>query len=321
MMGEYILKRLAVMAPVLLCGSIITFSLVFLSPGDIGMMMADAEASAMGAMATPEMVEAIKEHYGLNDPIHVQYLKWLNNALHGDLGRSFSTHKPVFREFMDHLGPTLTLNLAGILIALLIAVPLGVISAVKKNTIVDHLCRVYVMMEISMPTFWLALMLLWFLSVKYDIFPLYGYGVGWKDHLWHMALPAIAMGTSMTGSLMRLTRTSMLETLGHGYIVTARAKGLPEFIIVFKHALRNALNPVVTMIGLFFGRILTGSVIIESIFSWPGNGNLFLASINARDYPMIMGFTLIFMALFVLMTLITDISYALVDPRIQYEKS
>ena len=321
MMGEYILKRLAVMAPVLLCGSIITFSLVFLSPGDIGTMMADAEASAMGAMATPEMVEAIKEHYGLDDPIHVQYLKWLNNALHGDLGRSFSTHKPVFREFMDHLGPTLTLNLAGILIALLIAVPLGVISAVKKNTIVDHLCRVYVMMEISMPTFWLALMLLWFLSVKYDIFPLYGYGVGWKDHLWHMALPAIAMGTSMTGSLMRLTRTSMLETLGHGYIVTARAKGLPEFIIVFKHALRNALNPVVTMIGLFFGRILTGSVIIESIFSWPGNGNLFLASINARDYPMIMGFTLIFMALFVLMTLITDISYALVDPRIQYEKS
>jgi peptide/nickel transport system permease protein len=321
MMGEYILKRLAVMAPVLLCGSIITFSLVFLSPGDIGTMMADAEASAMGAMATPEMVEAIKEHYGLDDPIHVQYLKWLNNALHGDLGRSFSTHKPVFREFMDHLGPTLTLNLAGILIAILIAVPLGVISAVKKNTIVDHLCRVYVMMEISMPTFWLALMLLWFLSVKYDIFPLYGYGVGWKDHLWHMALPAIAMGTSMTGSLMRLTRTSMLETLGHGYIVTARAKGLPEFIIVFKHALRNALNPVVTMIGLFFGRILTGSVIIESIFSWPGNGNLFLASINARDYPMIMGFTLIFMALFVLMTLITDISYALVDPRIQYEKS
>ena len=165
MMGEYILKRLAVMAPVLLCGSIITFSLVFLSPGDIGTMMADAEASAMGAMATPEMVEAIKEHYGLDDPIHVQYLKWLNNALHGDLGRSFSTHKPVFREFMDHLGPTLTLNLAGILIAILIAVPLGVISAVKKNTIVDHLCRVYVMMEISMPTFWLALMLLWFFAL------------------------------------------------------------------------------------------------------------------------------------------------------------
>lgn len=321
MMQEYILKRLAVMVPVLLCGSIITFGLVFLAPGDIGVMMADSEASAMGAMATPEMVEAIKEHYGLNDPIHVQYLKWLNNALHGDLGRSFSTHKPVFKEFMDHLGPTLSLNLAGILIAILIAVPLGVISAVKKNTIVDHLCRVYVMMEISMPTFWLALMLLWFLSVKYDIFPLYGYGVGWKDHLWHMALPAIAMGTSMTGSLMRLTRTSMLETLSQGYIVTARAKGLPEFIVVFKHALRNALNPVVTTIGLFFGHILTGSVIIESIFSWPGNGNLFLASINARDYPMIMGFTLIFMTLFVVMTLITDISYTLIDPRIQYEKS
>jgi peptide/nickel transport system permease protein len=321
MMKEYILKRLAVMVPVLLCGSLITFGLVFLSPGDIGEMMADSEASAMGMMATPEMVQAIKEHYGLNDPIHIQYLKWLNNALHGDLGRSFSTHKPVLKEFMDHLGPTLVLNLAGIMIALLIAIPLGVISAVKKNTIVDHLCRVYVMLEISMPTFWLALMLLWFFSVKYDIFPLYGYGVDWKDQLWHLALPSIAMGTSMTGSLMRLTRTSMLETLSQGYIITARAKGLTEFVIIFKHALRNALNPVVTMIGLFFGHILTGSVIIESIFSWPGNGSMFLASINARDYPMIMGFTLIFMALFVLVTLITDLSYSLIDPRIQYEKS
>jgi len=129
------------------------------------------------------------------------------------------------------------------------------------------------------------------------------------------------MGTSMTGSLMRLTRTSMLETLSQGYIITARAKGLTELVIIFKHALRNALNPVVTMIGLFFGHILTGSVIIESIFSWPGNGSMFLASINARDYPMIMGFTLIFMALFVLVTLITDLSYSLIDPRIQYEKS
>ncbi|OPY46355.1 MAG: nickel transporter permease NikB [Methanosaeta sp. PtaU1.Bin028] len=169
-----------------------------------------------------------------------------------------------------------------------------------------------------MPTFWLALMLMWFFAFKYDLFPLYGYGWGWKDNLWHLVLPAVAMGTSMTGSLMRLTRTSMLETLGQEYIVTARAKGLGEFIVISKHALRNALNPVVTMVGLFFGHILTGSVIIETIFSWPGNGSLFLASINARDYPMIMGFTLIFMALFVIVTLITDISYTLLDPRIEY---
>jgi len=321
MMQEYILKRLAIMIPVLLCGSLITFGLVFLSPGDIGEMMADSEASAMGMMATPEMVQAIKEHYGLNDPIHIQYLKWLNNALHGDLGRSFSTHKPVLKEFMDHLGPTLVLNLAGIMIALLIAIPLGVISAVKKNTIVDHLCRVYVMLEISMPHLLAGPHAPLVLLSQVRPIPLYGYGVGWKDQLWHLALPSIAMGTSMTGSLMRLTRTSMLETLSQGYIITARAKGLTELVIIFKHALRNALNPVVTMIGLFFGHILTGSVIIESIFSWPGNGSMFLASINARDYPMIMGFTLIFMALFVLVTLITDLSYSLIDPRIQYEKS
>ncbi|HOT07696.1 MAG TPA: ABC transporter permease [Methanotrichaceae archaeon] len=318
MMRGYILRRLAIMVPVLLCGSMITFGLVFLSPGDIGEMMADAEASAMGMYATQEMIDAINEHYGLNDPVHVQYLKWLKNALHGDLGRSFSSHRPVLREFTDHLVPTLVLNLAGIMIALCISIPLGVISAVKKNTIIDHLCRIYVLLEISMPTFWLALMLMWFFAFKYDLFPLYGYGWGWKDNLWHLVLPAVAMGTSMTGSLMRLTRTSMLETFGQEYIVTARAKGLGEFIVISKHALRNALNPVVTMVGLFFGHILTGSVIIETIFSWPGNGSLFLASINARDYPMIMGFTLIFMALFVIVTLITDISYTLLDPRIEY---
>jgi len=234
MMKEYILKRLAIMIPVLLCGPLITFGLVFLSPVDIGEMMADSEASAMGMMATPEMVQAIKEHYGLNDLIHIQYLKWLNNALHDDLGLSFL---PISRcinikEFMDHLGPTLVLNLAGIIIALCIAIPMSVLSAVKNNTVIDHLCRVYTMLEISMPTFLLALMLLWLLSVKYDIFPLYGYGVDWKDQLWHLALPAIAMGTSMTGSLMRLTRTSMLEALGQGYIVTARSKGLTEFTVI-----------------------------------------------------------------------------------------
>jgi len=319
-MYKYILKRILLVIPILFGVSIITFSLIFLAPGDIGEMIAMTEAKAMGEMPTPEMIEMIKEHYGLNDPPYIQYFKWLRNVLHGDLGRSFYSNQPVLKEFMDHFVPSLVLNLASIFVAILISIPLGIISAVKQNSITDHLSRVFALFGVSVPNFWLALMLLWWLSVEYDIFPLYGYGVGFFDRLKHLILPAIVLGTSMTAGMMRLTRASMLEVLRLDYITAARGKGLEERVITWRHAFKNALIPVVTVLGLQFGFILAGSMIVETIFSWPGNGRLYIASVFDRDYPMIQGFTLIFTVIFVFVTLVVDITYSFIDPRIRYEK-
>lgn len=268
---------------------------------------------------TPEMVEAIKEHYGLNDPPHIQYVKWLNNVLHGDLGRSFTSHRMVLDEFSNHLMPTLLLNLTSVFVAILIAVPLGIISAFKRNTIVDHLSRIFALWGVSMPNFWLALALLWCFSVRYDIFPLYGYGVGLVENLKHLVLPAIVLGTSMTGSLMRITRSSMLDVLHQNYMTTARMKGLKEFDVIGRHAFKNALIPVITVIGFQFSHIFAGSMVMEVIFSLPGNGNVFINSIFTRDYPIIQGFTLIYMVIFICIVLLIDISYSLIDPRIRYE--
>lgn len=315
-MRRYILRRLLLLVPLLLAISVLTFFMIHLAPGDpistrFGLNLKNLE---------PERIEQIREELGLNDPLPVQYLRYLSNLLQGDLGRSLTTNRPVAGELVSRLPATIELTIASMLIVLLVAVPLGIFSAVKRGSLVDNLCMTGALLGVSMPSFWFGIMLMLLFSLKLGLLPTGGRGDGTlADLLKALIMPAVTLGTGLMGIVARLTRSSMLEVLGQDYMRTAYAKGLATRLVLVRHGLRNALIPVVTVIGVQFASLLGGAVIIETIFAWPGMGRLAVNAISRRDYPVIMGTVLVFAVVFVLANLIVDILYTFIDPRIRYD--
>jgi len=318
---------------VLIGVSIIVFFMVRAIPGDPAQIM-------LGQTATPSQVAQIRDQMGLNEPLPVQYLLFVKDAVRGDLGNSIVTGRPVTAELLERFPATFELTAFAMLIAVLVGVPVGVISAVKQYSLLDKAASVFALTGISMPIFWLAMILIVIFGVNLQLLPFPGRlgpttaitsitglvlvdslltlnFAGFWDGLLHLIMPAIALGTIPMAMIMRMTRSSMLEVMGEDYVRTARAKGVAPWRVVTKHSLRNALLPTVTVIGLLVGLLMGGSIITETIFSWPGVGQIAYESISRRDYAMIQGVVLYGAALFVLLNLLVDILYAVLDPRVR----
>lgn len=293
----------------------IVFALLAFAPGDAISLMLGTEA------ANPELIERRRSELGLDKPWLQQYADYMGRLVRGDLGRSFTYGTTVNTMVSERLPNTLVLTVASMIVALLIALPLGILSAVKRNTVWDYSAMFVSMAGVSMPNFWLGLLLIITFGLELRWLPIRGLG-DISDGLWqylrHLILPAVTLGTSLAAILMRLTRNSMLDVLGEDYIRTARAKGLGAGTVVVRHALRNALVPVVTTAGVQFGALLGGAVVVETIFSLPGLGLLAINAIQARDIPVIQGSVLVFALSFVLVTLLVDVLYAVINPRVRY---
>ena len=327
-MSRYIARRLLQMIPLLIGISILVFLLVHLSPGDPIRML-------LGEDATDEDVARLNEVYGFDQPLHIQYFRWLSNALQGNLGVSIRQGISVSTLIFERLGATLELAVVSVLIAVGLGVPLGIIAAVNRGTITDYATMILALIGVSTPGFWLGLILLSHVALKVDFFPIFGRDGSIFYGLWvlvtqlrvdelitglrYIILPAFSIGTGMMAIIARLTRSSLLEVLGKDYIRTARAKGLDAKIVILKHALRNALMPVVTIIGIQFGAMLGGAVVTETVFAWPGVGRLVVNAISQRDFPIIQGGVLMMAIIFTLVNLMVDLSYALINPRIRYD--
>jgi peptide/nickel transport system permease protein/oligopeptide transport system permease protein len=306
-MTTYIARRLLIVFPTLLGVLLVVFFMVRLAPGDPAVLLA-------GEFATPETLADIRERFGLDQPLHVQLGLYMVNISQGDLGESVRTRQPVTEMLADFLPNTMQLALGAMLVALLIGIPAGIIAAIRPGTPIDLLVMLGALIGISMPTFWFGLMAILIFSVYLGWFPVAGTGT-----LWHLVLPAITLGTGIASVLARMTRSAMLEVLSQDYIRTARAKGVAGRVVVFKHALRNALIPIVTITGLLFGGLLEGAVIVETVFAWPGIGQLVVSSILARDYPVVQGAVLLIAVVFILINLLVDLLYGVIDPRIRYD--
>jgi len=297
---------------VVLGTTLMTFTLMRLTPGDPAEIIA---MSRYGSYDVPkETIERIRVEECLNAPIYVQYGRWLTHILYGDLGRSLITGEPVLSIILKKFPITLELAIASMIISIFIAIPVGIISATKQYSLIDHVSMAGALLGVSMPNFWLGTLLMLVFSLYLNWLPVCGYG-----GMEHLVLPAITLGTGITAILARLIRSSMLEVLEQDYIRTARAKGLSENVVILKHALKNAFIPVVTVAGLQFGRLLEGAVIVETIFAWPGIGKTLVDAIFARDFAMIQGCVLFIAVMFSLVNLAVDVSYAYLDPRIRYK--
>lgn len=311
-MIEFVVRRFLLLVPVLILISAISFGIIYITPGDIAK---NALMSPSGG-ADEKSVEEFRIKQGLDKPIHIQYLRWMTNVIQGDLGYSYMTNEGVSDAIIRTFKATLQLAVVSMFISLIIAIPAGIISALKHGTIVDDLFRLSALFGVSMPNFWQAYIMIIVFSLFLKVLPSSGYGDGSFSHI---ILPAITLGTGYAAVTMRLMRASMIDVLQQDYIRAARAKGLPEHIVIFRHALKNSLIPVVTVAGLNFGYLLNGSVIVETIFAWPGLGNLIVKSILNKDFPMIQGCILVIAIIFVLINFAVDISYAYLNPRIRYE--
>jgi peptide/nickel transport system permease protein len=305
---SYLLRRLAQMVPLVLLVATLVFSLVHLIPGDPVEMM-------LGEGARAGDVEALRHDLGLDRPLGVQYLEFLGGLVRGDLGRSLHYGEPVAAVLWKHYPATLQLALVSMLAALLFAVPLGVLAALRRNGPIDHASRFLALLGVSLPNFWFGPMLILLFAIRLDWFPVSGRG-GWRS----MVLPALTLGTALAGLLTRMVRSSLAEELHRPYLVTARAKGLPRLAATMRHAARNAAIPVVTIVGLQFGALLTGAIITETIFSWPGLGRLLIQAIQLRDYPLVQGGVLVMSLTYLSLNLATDLTYAVLDPRIRLEE-
>lgn len=304
-MIKYILKRLLMAIPVLLGVTFIVFTIMSFTPGDPVQVY-------LGDNYTQEAYDEISQQLGLNDPFPVRYAKYVVNALRGDLGTSYSTKRPVIEEILSRAPATIRLAGAAILIAVVIGIPLGVISATRQYSIFDSLSMLVALAGVSMPNFWLGIMLILFFAANLRWFPSSG-DKGWIS----IVLPALTLSANSLATITRMSRSAMLETIRNDYIRTARAKGLREIRVIIHHALRNALIPVVTSVGLQFGFALSGAVLVETVFSWPGIGRLLVDSIKLKDTPLVLG-VVVFMAVsFTIINLVIDILYAFLDPRIK----
>jgi len=314
-MGRFILRRLLSAVPILLLVSLITFGLMRLVPGDPSAVIA-------GLSATPEQIAAIRSQLGLDQSLPVQLLRWYGGLLHGDLGRSLLLGQPVVEAAFLRLPVTLALSAYALVLTLLIGLVSGIVAALKQNTVIDQAAMLFAMFGISMPSFWLGLLMILLFAVHLGWLPTGGYiaftddPIGW---LRTSTMPAISLALLQAGLLARITRSTMLEVLRQDYIRTARAKGLPQRLVVFKHALANAMIPITTVIGIILGLLISASVVIETMFSIPGMGQLLTQAVLNRDYPMVQGGLLIVTGLLVLTNLLVDMGYALLDPRVRYE--
>jgi peptide/nickel transport system permease protein len=314
-MSKYILRRLVQMVPVMLLVSLVVFSLLHLTPGDPATTM-------LGQEATPEAVAALRQRLGLDQPLPVQYVRWLGSVLRGDLGRSIRTNQPVTEAILERLPVTVQLSAMSILIALMIAIPVGIISALRRNTALDSSATTLALLGVALPNFFLAILLIYLFSIQLRWLPPIGYVPLWEDpgeNLRRMIMPALTLGTALAAIIMRLTRSSLLEVLEQDYVRTARAKGLTESRMVRVHALKNSLIPVVTIVGLQIGGLLGGTVITETIFALPGIGRLIVDSIFRRDFPLVQGAVLFVAVAFLVTNLLVDLLYAFLDPRIRYQ--
>lgn len=306
-MYRYILKRIFMLIPVLLGISLIVFSIMSLTPGDPVRLM-------VGDSATNEEVQRIRDEMGLNDPFFVRYFRYVKNALHGDFGESYRSKVPVYNEIFARFPNTVKLAVWGTLFSILISLPIGVISAIKQYSFVDKASLVSALLLTSMPSFWLGLMLVLLFSLKLDLLPATG-----VDSWLHFVLPSITAAAPTVSILIRMTRSTMLEVIRQDYIRTARAKGATERIVVLRHALRNALLPIVTVIGINFGFLIGGAMIAETVFAIPGLGTLLISSVRMKDTPMVMASVLFVAILISLVNLVIDIVYGYIDPRIRSE--
>lgn len=324
-MLPYLIRRLILMIPILFGITLICFVVINLAPGSPAALQEE-----FSPRASPEAQEALRKLYGLDRPIHERYFNWLKMVITLDLGKSFVDGRAVKDKILERLPITVTLNLLSLLFIFLFAIPIGIYSALKPGSLFDRALTVFVFAGFSVPTFWLALLAMIIFGVNLGLLPISGIqSIGAErlpiherliDWVKHLILPVTIMSLSGLAGLSRYTRSSMLEVLKQDYIRTARAKGLPERVVIIRHALRNALLPIVTILGLSIPGLIGGSVIFESIFSIPGMGQLFYASAMARDYPTIMGILLIGALLTLIGNLIADISYFLVDPRIRVRR-
>ena len=314
MLRRYLAKRLVVAIPSLLIASLIVFTLPRLIPGDVVAMMLEEKAYAKD-------LEELRTKLGLNRPIYVQYFEWVGRAVRGDLGESLWTRQPVLQEIGQRLPITLELALLSLAIALLIAIPIGVISAARQDTMQDYTARSVAILGLSVPNFWMATLVIVLPAIWWGWRPLTGYVEIGKDpvaHITQMLLPAVILGITFAAALMRLTRGMLLEVLRQDYVRTAWSKGLRERVIVLKHGLRNAIIPVITYLGTQLPQVIGGTVVIETIFGLPGMSRFLFDAINQRDYPVIQGINLVVVSFIVLINLGIDALYAVLDPRIRY---
>lgn len=333
-MAKYIARRIIEAIPVIFGVSILVFMLLHLIPGD-------PVTAILGERATPENVEAMRERLGLNKPLYEQYFIWVGNILQGDLGNTVRGNIPVSNEIAARFPATVELSLAALFLSTIVGVPLGIISGIKRNSFIDTLTMFGALFGVSIPVFVLGLLLIFLFGVELGWLPfvgrltsgvsierrtglhlidaiLSGNARGFKDALEHLILPTITLATVSLAIIARITRSAMLEVLNQDYIRTARAKGLKGRQVIMTHAFRNALLPVVTIIGLSLGRLLSGAVLTETIFAWPGVGKWLFDSIIARDYPIVQSMTLLIALVFIVINLAVDLLYAVIDPRIRY---
>jgi len=315
-MFRFVVARVLATIPVLIGVSLVVFLTMKLIPGDAAEVLA-------GPQATKEQVELIRQSLGLDRPFYLQYVTWLGRAARGDLGRSVQLAAPVTEMVLDRLKNTLVLALAAALLAVSLGVPIGILSATRQSSFIDRASVVLALFGNSMPTFWLGLVFILVLSLHFGLFPSNGmYSLrgpgGIPDLLWHLALPALTLCGVPAAVLARLTRSSLLEALTDDYVRTARAKGLTEARVVVRHALGNALLPVVTLMGIQAGYLLGGSILVETVFSWPGLGLQLYDAIGARDLPLVQGGVLLVATIFVFINLFVDVLYGVLDPRIRY---
>ncbi|MDG9728881.1 dipeptide ABC transporter permease DppB [Ignatzschineria sp. RMDPL8A] len=338
-MVRFILRRLGVVIPTFIGITLLTFIFIHLIPGDPILILAGERG------LSPERYALLRAEYGYDQPYYIQYWEYLKGVLHGDLGISLNTRRPVWEEFVPRFKATLELGLCAMLFAIIIGIPVGVIAAVKRGSIFDHLSVGVSLTGYSMPIFWWGMMLIMLVSVHFDLTPVsgrisdmvflddtqpltgfmlidtffWGEEGDFGDAVHHLILPSIVLGTIPLAVIVRMTRSSMLEVLSEDYILTARAKGLSRGRVILIHALRNALIPVVTVIGLQIGTLLAGAILTETIFSWPGVGRWLIEALQRRDYPVVQSGVLLVATLIILVNLLVDMLYGLIDPRIRHQ--
>ncbi len=304
-MYKYVLKRLLALIPVILGVIMVIYIIMDFTPGDPARLV-------LGNMASQEAVEMFREERGLNDPFVTRYLKYVGDLLQGDLGTSYKTNRPVTKELFDRFPATLVLAFAGMVFALAISVPIGIISALKQNSLIDNVSMIVALLGIAMPAFWLGLLLILLFALRLVWLPSGGYG-----SIKHLVLPSVTVGSGCAANIARITRSTVLEIIRQDYIRTAKSKGINKRSVIVKHVMPNCWISIITVAGLQFGSLLGGTVIIENVFAWPGVGNLLITSINSKDTPTVLGSIVVFTIVFSIVNLITDVIYAYIDPRIK----
>jgi peptide/nickel transport system permease protein len=312
---NYILKRILALIPIMFIVGIFVFFIIHLIPGNPAAMM-------LGPEATQEEIDAFSRIMGLDRPVPIQFVEWLSNVLKGDFGMSlFFQGQKVSKVVFEHFKVTLTLTVLGVVLAIIFGIMTGVIAAVNHNNFLDRVVMVITSAGVSIPNFWLGLMLVLFFSIRFSLLPPAGFkplSAGLGQSLRYLILPAITLAFGQTSLIARMTRSNMLEVLRSDYVRTAKAKGLSELTVNYKHALKNVLIPVITVIGLSFANLMGGAVVTEQIFNIPGVGRLLIKSVFTRDYPVIEGIVLYIAAMWVIINLVTDVLYVIIDPRIEY---